>query len=136
MSTTSPEEQLRQERERLSDGDGNGRSISDRAAGGDAQVSRDEQRGLFDREIEDQPRLEDALRVREGKKQKKAQAAREFKAADDKAKVLIEELIGEMEVGEVVRVGSFKLSKSEISGGHRSFDVGDRTQLNISQIKE
>jgi hypothetical protein len=122
---------LREAREREGlDPDLGGASISERAANG--QISEDRQTGLFDREVENET-LERVLTQRQGKKERAAQAKKEFDDLDKKARVLIEEL--DLREDEVVRIGRFKISKAVIPGGHRSFDVGEQERLNIGVIK-
>lgn len=101
-------------------------SIADRARNGAAE---DPQAGLFDREIEDAS-LEELLDQREDKRAKKSSATTAFKEKDDLVKARLSEF--ELEGGEVIRCGKYRITKTVTAPGHREFDVGAGSRLNIS----
>lgn len=107
---------------------GSGSSVRDRARSGSAV---DPQDGLFDKTWDDSE-LEAALEERERHREQRLAAQREFKVADDAAK---EKLAGfHLEVGEVARVGRFRIKKTRVDGNSVAFDTAPRDQLRIGTI--
>lgn len=107
---------------------GSGSSVSQRARGHLSSV--DGQTGMFDREIADQGgSLEQLLDERETLKKKKSDATKKFKEKNDLVKARLGEF--NLTVGEVARVGKYRIEVTRAEGGHRSFDVGDSERLNI-----
>lgn len=93
----------------------------------------DAQQGMFDREIENTD-LVAALEDREKVKASRAALNAKFKEADDKAKALISEL--DIQIDETVRVGRFRISKSEIAGRSVAFDTEASERLSISLLDD
>jgi hypothetical protein len=104
---------------------GNGSSIQDRAA---ASPAVDPQEGMFDKQINDQT-LEAALEERERLRQQKLEAEREYKTADKAAK---DQLVGfELALGEVARIGRFRIKKVATAPRSVSFDTAGSERLDI-----
>lgn len=106
------------------------RSISGRARTGGGV---DPQDGLFDREIEDGDLIA-ALERREEKRLDRVSANAAFKIEADNVKDLL--LNFPIEVGETVRVGRFRLTKSHRDGNSVAFETAPRDQLNIGVIAD
>lgn len=103
---------------------GNGSSIRDRAA----SPAVDPQDGMFDKEFNDAD-LEAALERREALREARLEAQRDYKAADDDAKRLI---VGfELAVGEVARVGRFRIKKKRTAPREVSFETAGSERLEI-----
>lgn len=109
---------------------GNVRSISDRARQSSAV---DPQDGLFDTVIEDAD-LEAALEAREQKRAEKLAATKAYKVEDDNAKSLL--VNHEINVGDVARVGRFRIKKTAIAASHVEFDTSGSERLSIGTIPE
>jgi hypothetical protein len=108
---------------------GNGsRSIQDRARTGSGV---DPQDGLFDKQWEDAD-LEAALEERERLRQHKLAVTKEYKLTDDTAKDLLGRF--ELAVGEVARVGRFRIKKTQPAPTHVEFDTVPQPRLNIGLI--
>lgn len=105
---------------------GAGQSVADRARGHLSAV--DGQQGMFDRELDAQG-LEALMDQREDKKAKKLSAAKAFKEKDDLVKARLAEF--NLAVGEVARVGKYRVEVKATPGGHREFDVGAGERINI-----
>lgn len=103
-------------------------SVEQRARSG-AEV--DPQEGLFDQTIDD-TNLETLLDQRATARQKKLDAAKAFKEKDDLVKARLSEF--ELAVGEVARVGKYRIEVKRTEGGHREFDVGAGSRLQIKLI--
>ena len=96
-------------------------------------ASVDPQQGMFDREVEDGDLIA-ALEEREKRNNSRKAVAKRFKEQDERVKIL---LAGQdIEPGEVIRVGRFRVSKSERKGRSVSFDTSDSTQIRISLLPE
>jgi hypothetical protein len=109
---------------------GNGSSISDRARSSSAV---DPQDGLFDKTFDDDT-LEAALEERERLRQQKLEAQRAAKVADDAAKNELARF--ELAVGEVARVGRFRIKKTQPQGRDVSFTTNPSPRLNIGVIAD
>lgn len=109
---------------------GNGSSISERArsAGG-----VDPQDGLFDKQFEDQD-LEAALEERETIRVQRSAVNAEFKTADKTAKDLLAGF--ELAVGEVARIGRFRIKKTAVPPRDVAFETSGTERLNIGVIEE
>lgn len=107
-----------------------GSSISDRARNGNGAAA-DAQEGMFDKQIDDAS-LEELIDQREALAEKARTANSKLK---DKA-VLVKARLAEFElaVGEVARVGKYRIENKRRAGGHREFDVAPSEQLSISLI--
>lgn len=107
-----------------------GSSISDRARNG-TSATEDPQDGLFDKLIEDAS-LEELIDQREALREKAATAKSKFNDKD----VLVKARLGEFElaVGEVARVGKYRIANKRTAGGHREFDVAPSSRLTIGLI--
>jgi hypothetical protein len=104
---------------------GNGSSISDRARSG---VGPDPQDGMFDKEWSD-PDLEAALEAREASKDRRSTANKDFKVKDTVVKDRLNQF--SLAVGEVARVGRFRIKKERRAGNSISFETEPREQLSI-----
>lgn len=103
-------------------------SISDRARNGNGAAEGDAQDGMFDKEVDDRA-LERLLDKRAELNQAKLDAARAYKEKDDQVKARLSEF--SLAEGEVARVGKWRVENKVQPGGHRSFDVGRSTRLDI-----
>lgn len=111
---------------------GSGSSISERArsrTGGGV----DPQDGLFDKQFADAD-LEAALEERERIRQHRAEVNAEFKTADKEAKELLAGF--ELAVGEVARVGRFRIKKTATPARDVSFETAPGERLNIGVIDD
>jgi hypothetical protein len=104
---------------------GRGSSVSNRAR---HLSSVDAQDGLFDQEIDDTS-LEALLDEREDLNEKRLEANRKFKEKHDLVKARLGEF--NIAVGEVARVGKYRIEKRPSQGGHREFDVAPGERLTI-----
>lgn len=98
-------------------------SISDRARNG---TTVDAQDGLFDKVIEDGPLLE-ALEERAAAYEERRIANAKAKAADQTAKTRLEPF--NLAVGEVARIGRFKIKRTPVASRDVSFEVGATDRL-------
>lgn len=109
---------------------GNGRSVSDRARSSSAV---DPQDGLFDKEIEDGDLIA-ALERREEARAAKLSATKAFKVEDDNAKA---ELVNhDIQVGDVVRAGRFRIKKTAVAPRSVAFDTSGSERLTFGVIAE
>jgi hypothetical protein len=88
----------------------------------------DAQDGLFDHQWEDTD-LEAALEEREQLRQQRLEVAAEFKRADEAARGKLEGY--ELAVGEVARVGRFRIKKTQAQSREVSFTTSPQPRLNI-----
>lgn len=107
-----------------------GSSIRDRARSGAAV---DPQDGLFDKQFDDSD-LEAALEERERLREQRLDVSAQFKIADTEAK----DKLGayELAVGEVARVGRFRIKKTRRQGSEVAFETAPREQLSIGTIDD
>lgn len=89
----------------------------------------DPQDGLFDVTWEDSD-LEAILEAREETRAEKLSAAKAHKIKDDEAKALLEKYT--LAVGEVARIGRFRIKKTRSEGNEVSFTTEPREQLRIA----
>lgn len=89
----------------------------------------DPQDGLFDKAWEDAD-LEAALEEREVTRAAKLAATSAHKLKDDEAKALLDKF--ELAVGEVARIGRFRIKKTMTAGNDVSFTTAPREQLRIA----
>jgi hypothetical protein len=101
----------------------NGSSISERAAAGP-----DQQDGLFDKQLDDST-LEAALEERERIKENRREVNAEYKIADEAAKYELARF--HLEVGEVARVGRFRIERKATPPRDVSFSTEPGDQLDI-----
>lgn len=104
---------------------GNGQSIRERAANG---VGPDPQMEINEKQVEN-PDLEAALEAREAAREKRLSAQSDFKAQDTVVKGHLSTF--QLAVGEVARVGRFKIKKTMRRGTSVSFETAPREQLSI-----
>jgi hypothetical protein len=109
---------------------GNVRSIQDRAR---TSGGVDAQDGLFDKVFDDET-LEAALEERERLRQQRLDVTAEAKVADKKAKDELGKF--ELAVGEVARVGRFRIKKTQPSSRDVSFTTNPQARLNIGVIND
>jgi hypothetical protein len=109
---------------------GNGTSTRERAR---STAAVDAQDGLFDHNWED-PDLVNLLEEREEARDAKAAATREYQNVHDRVKTRL--LDFHLEVGEVARIGRFKIKKRRVTGNSVSFETQPREQLDIGTIDE
>jgi hypothetical protein len=109
---------------------GNGRSVSDRARTGGGVDAQD---GLFDKVIEDGDLIA-ALERREEARARKLSATKAYKVEDDNAKSLL--VNHDIQVGDTVRAGRFRLTKTAIAANHVEFDTSGSERLSIGTINE
>lgn len=91
-------------------------------------TSVDPQESMLDATWDD-PDLEAALEERETKREERLAAQGAFKIADDNAKALLVNY--SLAVGEVARVGRFRIKKRAVAGNSVSFETQPREQLSI-----
>lgn len=91
----------------------------------------DAQDGLFDQVIEN-GELEEALEAREKVKASRAALNLKFKEADEKAKGIIATL--DVEVDQVVRVGRFRITRTEVEGRSVAFETDPSERLTIAPV--
>ena len=103
----------------------NGSSIQERARTGGGVDPRD---GLFDKEFTDE-QLEAALEEREQLRVRRLEAQSAFKVADKAAKDKLVEF--SLAVGEVARVGRFRIKKTSTAPREVSFETAGSERLNI-----
>jgi hypothetical protein len=89
----------------------------------------DPQDGLFDK-VWDDPALLAALEAREKTREAKLTAAKAHKIKDDGVKALLAGY--SLEVGEVARIGRFRIKKTRREGSEVSFVTEPREQLRIA----
>ena len=109
---------------------GNGSSISDRARSGAAV---DPQDGMFDKQWDDE-QLVAALEERERIREQRLSVNAEFKTADAAVKDKL--LDYSLAVGEVARVGRFRIKKTRRAGNEVSFETAPREQLSIGTVDD
>jgi len=105
---------------------GNGSSISDRAR---TSASADDQIEFNEKQI-DNADLAALLDERGVLNEARLKAIRDFEEKDRQAKARISEY--ELAVGEVARVGRWKIKKQRRAGGDREFTVAPSEPLRIS----
>ena len=111
--------------------EGTGASIRERAAQANSvppSSAVDPQEGLFD-QTWDNPDLETALEEREETRAAKLTATKDHKIKDDAVKALLANY--SLAVGEVARIGRFRIKKREVKGNDVSFTTAPREQLSI-----
>jgi hypothetical protein len=89
----------------------------------------DAQEGLFDKQWDDTD-LEAALEDREAKREEKLTAKKAFDIADDNAKGLLANY--ELAVGEVARIGRFRIKRTQAAARHIEFDTDPAPRLSIA----
>jgi len=109
---------------------GNGQSIAERARTGAAVDAQD---GLFDKEWDDSA-LIGALEERERIKEQRAAVNAEYKRADAAAKDKLMDF--SLAVGEVARVGRFRIKKTAVGSRAVSFETEPTERLNIGVIPD
>lgn len=109
---------------------GNGSSISQRARSGSAVDGQD---GLFDKQWSDDG-LEAALEERERIREQRADVNAQYKTADKDVKDQLARF--ELAVGEVARIGRFRIKKTRRAGSEVSFETAPREQLTIGLIDD
>lgn len=107
----------------------NGSSISERARTGGGI---DPQDGLFDKQFASED-LEAALEEREQIRVNRAAINKEFKTANEAAKQLLAGF--ELAVGEVARVGRFRIKKTATQSREVSFETAPGERLNIGVVE-
>lgn len=108
----------------------NSQSISDRARNSSAV---DPQDGLFDKQWDD-GELEAALEAREEKRVARLIAQGEFKVANDDVQHKLDAY--ELAVGEVARIGRFRIKKTQPQPNHVEFTTDPAPRLNIGVIDD
>lgn len=93
----------------------------------------DPQDGLFDKVWEDE-NLEAALEGREETREAKLAATKAHKVKDDAVKALLDGY--SLAVGEVARIGRFRIKKTKTEGNEVSFTTEPREQLRIGVEKD
>lgn len=91
-----------------------------------------EQIGLEDKFIED-PELEEVLEERESLKAEKKKALKQFNDKHAAAKDRIEKL--DLPAGGALRVGRFRLERTNVPGRSVTFDTAETTRINIGAIE-
>ncbi len=104
---------------------GNGSSISERAR---TSTRADDQMEIEEKQI-DHPNLETLLDERGELNDARLAAIREFEEKDRQCKTIIAEF--ELGVGEVARVGRWKIKKQRRAGGDREFTVAPSEPIQI-----
>lgn len=87
--------------------------------------------GMDERVIEDAA-LSDALEKRLRLGDDLAEVKQSFKAADKEARELIAKI--DLEDGQAIRVGRFRITKKFVAGGHVEYDASDRSQLGFELV--
>jgi hypothetical protein len=96
------------------------------------QSAVDPQEGMFDAQWDD-AELEAALEEREQIRKRRAEVNAEFKTADEAAR---DKLAGyELAVGEVARVGRFKVKKTKAEAREVSFETSPSERLRITALE-
>lgn len=80
------------------------------------------------------PTLEEALEKRERQRQRAAAARKSYREADERAKVLVDDL--SLDDDAPIRVGRFVLSRHRVSGRMVAFETDPSTRLTIRLVKE
>src|SRR5215468_10312696 len=102
----------------------NGRSVRDRAL----SAVPDQQQGMWDREIDDD-RLTELLEDREAKRVTKLEAGGDYRDAHDKVKARLSE--EDLQPGDVIRCGRFRIEVSPVAARSVAFDTEPTTRMNI-----
>lgn len=101
------------------------------ASSNGAAAAADAQDGLFDQEIDD-PSLIEALEEREKLRAAKAKATAKYTEKHDAVKARLGEL--NIEPGDVVRVGRFRVKKTETESRAVAFETSASTRMTITLL--
>jgi hypothetical protein len=110
-------------------------SISDRAAGGEGVHPGSESQLAFDETIIEDSALEASLEKREHAKAHKQAVTKTFKQADDETKALLSQLEVPLTGEGALRVGRFRIARSESQGRAVAFETSPSERLFISPDK-